>query len=85
MSAAGIRWTSRCFTAPSFAQSMAAFRFRLTVTHRADGQWHGRSTVPVLTDIQRELFQQAKANEPILCRRGKPKYPWWRKEIEQNV
>ena len=57
----------------------------LTVTHRADGQWHGRSTVPVLTDIQRELFQQAKANEPILCRRGKPKYPWWRKEIEQNV
>ena len=55
------------------------------MTHRADGQWHGRSTVPVLTDIQRELFQQAKANEPILCRRGKPKYPWWRKEIEQNV
>ena len=37
-----------------------------------DGQWHGRSTVPVLTDIQRELFQQTKANEPILCRRGKP-------------
>ena len=61
------------------------FPVRLTVTHRADGQWHGRSTVPVLTDIQRELFQQAKANEPILCRRGKPKYPWWRKETEQNV
>ena len=61
------------------------FPVRLTVTHRTDGQWHGRSTVPVLTDIQRELFQQAKANEPILCRRGKPKYPWWRKETEQNV
>ena len=57
----------------------------LTVTHRTDGQWHGRSTVPVLTDIQRELFQQAKANEPIPCRRRKTKYPWWRKEIEQNV
>lgn len=41
------------------------FPVRLTVTHRTDGQWHGRSTVPVLTDIQRELFQQAKANEPI--------------------
>lgn len=61
------------------------FPVRLTVTHRADGQWHGRSTVPVLTDIQRELFQQAKANEPIPCRRSKTKYPWWRKEIEQNV
>ncbi len=61
------------------------FPVRLTVTHRADGQWHGRSTVPVLTDIQRELFQQATTNEPILCRRGKPKYPWWRKEIEPNV
>ena len=61
------------------------FPVRLTVTHRTDGQWHGRSTVPVLTDIQRELFQQAKANEPIPCRRSKTKYPWWRKEIEQNV
>ena len=61
------------------------FPVRLTVTHRTDGQWHGRSTVPVLTDIQRELFQQAKANEPIPCRRRKTKYPWWRKEIEQNV
>lgn len=61
------------------------FPVRLTVTHRTDGQWHGRSTVPILTDVQRELFQQAKANEPILCRRGKPKYPWWRKENEQNV
>ena len=61
------------------------FPVRLTVTHRTDGQWHGRSTVPVLTDTQRELFRQAKANESIPCRRSKPKYPWWRKEIEQNV
>lgn len=59
------------------------FPVRLTVTHRTDGQWHGRSTVPVLTDIQRELFQQAKANEPIPCRRGKPKYPW-RRNSRQN-
>ena len=61
------------------------FPVRLTVTHRADGQWHGRSTIPVLTDTQRELFRQAKANESIPCRRSKPKYPWWRKETEQNV
>lgn len=54
------------------------FPVRLTVTHRADGLWHGRSTVPVLSDIQRELFQQAKTNEPILCRRSKAKYLWWR-------
>ena len=60
------------------------FPVRLTVTHRADGQWHGRSTVPVLTDIQRELFQQTKANEPILCRRGKPKYPWWRNSRQND-
>lgn len=59
------------------------FPVRLTVTHRTDGQWHGRSTVPVLTDIQREQFQQAKANEPIPCRRGKPKYPW-RRNSRQN-
>ena len=56
------------------------FPVRLTVTHRTDGQWHGRSTVPVLTDTQRELFQQAKVNESIPCRRSKPKYPWWRKD-----
>ena len=56
------------------------FPVRLTVTHRTDGQWHGRSTVPILTDTQRELFRQAKANDPIPCRRSKPKYPWWRKD-----
>lgn len=45
--------------------------------HRRSMAWT-QYTVPILTDVQRELFQQAKANEPILCRRGKPKYPWWR-------